>query len=132
MAKVGRRRLAREVVGLLAQRPDRRATVVRQLAAYLIDNKQARHLDLLMQDIADELYEQQKLLSADVEYAFEPSQTAKDAIIALLQEATGASTVDMATRHNPDLLGGIVLRTPRQELDASVRRKLKLIAGGIE
>jgi F-type H+-transporting ATPase subunit delta len=130
MAKIGRRRLAREAVRLLTGQPERRAVIVQQLAAYLIDNKQAHHLDLLLQDISDELYVQQKHLSAQVDYVFEPSQATKDAIVSLLRDATGATSVDLSTRLNPTLLGGIVLRTPRQELDASVRRKLNLIAGG--
>jgi F-type H+-transporting ATPase subunit delta len=131
MAKIGRRRLAREVVRLLGEHPDRRAAIVQQLAAYLIDNKQARHFDLLLQDISDELFVQQQHLSAQVDYAFEPSQATKEAITELLRQATKAKTIDLSTRPNPDLLGGIVLHTPRQELDASVRRKLKIIAGGI-
>jgi F0F1-type ATP synthase delta subunit len=132
MAKIGRRRLAREVVRMLIEQPDRRAEIVQQLAAYLIENKQASQSDLLSQDISDELYVQQKHLSVQVDYVFEPSQTTKEAIMALLREATGAKSIDLYTRPNPDLLGGIVLRTPRQELDASVRRKLNSIAGGIK
>lgn len=130
MAKVGRRRLAREVVRMLAAQPERRAEIVQQVAGYLIANRQVNQADLLLQDISDELYVQQKYLSAQVDYAFEPSQATKDAITALLREATGATSIDLSTRPNPELLGGIVLRTPRQELDASVRRKLNLIAGG--
>ncbi|HSE61573.1 MAG TPA: F0F1 ATP synthase subunit delta [Candidatus Saccharimonadales bacterium] len=132
MARLARRRLAREVVRMLSAQPERRADVVKQLAAHLIANKQKGQLDLLMQDIADELYLQQKQLSVEVDYVFEPSQATKDAIVALLRDATGATTIDLSTQQNPDLLGGIVLRTPRQEIDASVRRKLNLIAGGIK
>lgn len=132
MAKIGRRRLAREIVRLLSQQPERRVAIVQQLAAYLIDTKQTGQADLLLKDIADELYVQNKQLHADVIHAFDLSAETKAAITDMLRASTGATDVQLETTKDPDLIGGVIVRTPRQEIDASVRRKLKaLSAGGI-
>lgn len=131
MAKIGRRRLAREVVRLLNEQPGNRKVIVQQIAAYLIETKQTRQADLLLKDIADELYVQNKQLTAEVAHAFDLSDATKQAITDLLRAHTGAAQVDLETTKEPELIGGVVVRTPRQELDASVRRKLKaLVAGG--
>ncbi|HKX72889.1 MAG TPA: F0F1 ATP synthase subunit delta [Candidatus Saccharimonadales bacterium] len=130
MAKIGRRRLAREVVRLLVEQSGRRADLVQQIAAYLIDTKQVHQADLLLKDVADELYVQNKQLSADVTSAFDLTTEAKAAITDLLRASTGATEVQLETRKDPDLLGGVIVRTPRQEIDASVRRKLKALSAG--
>lgn len=130
MAKVGRRRMAREVVRLLREQPARRPAIVRQLAAYLIDTRQIRQADLLLKDIADELYVQNNQLSAEVTHALDLSAETKAAITTLLRASTGAADIQLETRKDPDLLGGVIVRTPRQEIDASVRRKLKALSAG--
>ena len=132
MANISRRRLAREVVRLLTEKPTSRADIVQQLAGYVIDHKMVKQLDLLLADIADEVYVQQGYLTADVDYVFDLTEETRAAITALLTKATGARTVELQTTKEPSLLGGVVIRTPRLELDASVRRKLKAIAGGMK
>lgn len=131
MPKISRRRLARQVVQMLTEQPEHRAHLVQQIAGYLIDTKQTRQAHLLLQDIADELYVRHSQVSAHVDAAFTLSQATKDAIMSLLREATGAKTVDLTITQKPDLLGGVIVRTPRHELDASVRRKLTLIGHGL-
>ena len=130
MAKIGRRRLAREIVRLLSQQPERRAAIVQQLAAYLIDTKQTGQADLLLKDIADELYVQNRQLHADVIHAFDLSAETKAAITDMLRASTGATDVQLETTKDPDLIGGVIVRTSRQEIDASVRRKLKALSAG--
>ncbi len=132
MVKISRRRIAREFVRTLREQPTHKSVLVRQLAAYLIDTKQTAQLDLLLQDVADELYVQEGRLSVDIQTATPASQVTKDAVAHLLTKATGAKSVDVAAHTNPSLLGGIIVRTPRQQLDASVRRQLNHIAGGIQ
>jgi len=131
MAKISRRRIAREFVRTLREQPTHKTVLVRQLAAYLIDIKQTQQLDLLLQDVADELYVQEGRLNAVITTATPASQTTKDAVASLLTKATGAKSVEVTAATDPSLLGGVIVRTPRQQLDASVRRQLNHIAGGI-
>jgi F0F1-type ATP synthase delta subunit len=130
MAKfISRRRLARETVRQLLAAPKRQADIIRQLAGYLIAHKQVNQLDLVLQDIADELYVQTKHLSAEVVHAFELSDVTRQAIGALLKEATGARSIELQPRRNPHLLGGVIIQTPRAQLDTSLRRRLLQLEG---
>jgi F0F1-type ATP synthase delta subunit len=130
MAKLGRRRIAREVVRLLREQPAKQADIVQQLAGYVIANKMVNQVDLLLLDIADELYAQDGQLDATVEHTFDLSEATKTAIADLLKAKTGATTVALNDQQNPDLLGGVIVRTARYQLDASVRTQLKQISLG--
>lgn len=130
MAKVSRRRVARELVRLLIAQPQRRAELLQQAAGYLVHHKQGHQLHLFVNDVANELLVQQKHLSADVVTAFGLSAQSRERVVALLQRETGATTVALTETTNPALLGGIIIRTPQAELDASVKRRLTQLAGG--
>lgn len=133
MANIGRRRLAREVVRLLNNRPNRQHDIIQQLAGYLVDTKQTKQLDLLVQDIADELFVQNSHLSADVTMAHPTTDhDIRVALTELLTKATGAKTVELHNKTDKTIVGGMLVRTPRHELDATVRSQLKQIAGGIK
>lgn len=132
MAKIARRRLAREVVRLLNEQPARKTELLQQVAAYLIETKQAHQAHLLLADIADELLQTQGSLSADVSTAFGLSQGSRQAIIDLLTRATGAKTVELNEHRDTSLIGGVVVRTSQLELDASVKRQLTQLAGGMK
>ncbi|MGH7196344.1 MAG: F0F1 ATP synthase subunit delta [Candidatus Saccharimonadales bacterium] len=130
MAKISRRRLARELVRVLKEQPERRRDIVRQTAAYLIDTKQSGQAHLLVNDIADELMQTDAHLAAEIRSAFPLTQNARQNITATLKQQTGAKTVELSEEIMPELLGGVVVRAPGYELDASVRRQLKQITGG--
>lgn len=129
MNKLTRRHLAREVVRLCVAHPERQASLMQQLAAYLVAHKRTSELTQLSQDIADELFVQQKHLSAHVRSAFALQPASQQAIESYLKAATGARTVQLSNQLDPQLLGGIVLKTPRWQLDTSLRSKLKAITG---
>jgi F0F1-type ATP synthase delta subunit len=131
MAKIARRRLARELVRLLNEQPERKTELLKQTAAYLLQAKQANQLHLLMNDIADELLAQGHL-NANVQSAFGLNDTTRQEIVAMLQSATGAKTVELNETKAPELLGGVVVRTPRAELDASIKRQITQLAGGMK
>ena len=130
MAKLSRRRVAREWTRLLIAQPQRRAELVKRVGAYIVAHKMANQLHLFASDVADELLLQQKHLSADVITAFGLTTGSRESVAALLRRVTGAVTVALTESIDPKLLGGIVIRTPRLELDASVKRQLSQLAGG--
>lgn len=132
MAKIGRKRLARELVRLLQEQPNRRQQLLQQTAAYLLDTHQANNVHLLINDIADELMRTQHSVSAEVRTAFGLDANSRQAVTDLLTRATGAQRVELTEVTEPDLLGGIVIRTPQLELDASVKRQLTQLVGGIQ
>lgn len=131
MAKLSRKRLAREITNLLIARPERKSEILRQTAAYLVQNKQADSAHLLLDDIANELFERQGLLSAQVRSAFGLNQTSRSKIVDMLKTATGAKSIELKEIVEPELIGGAIISTSGLELDASVKRQLRQLAGGM-
>lgn len=131
MPKLSRRRVAREITRLLIEQPARKDELLRQTAAYLLAHKKAHEAHLLMLDIADELHRTQGQVSAEVRSAFGLGQATRENIVAMLKKTTGATTVELSETAEPELIGGVVIRTPQFELDASVKRQLTQLAGGM-
>ena len=130
--RISRRQLARHVVRLLREQPAKQEAIIQQLAAYLVVHKMTKQVDLVLKDIADEMFVQNKHVTAEISHVHPiDEQEIRTLLGELLVEKAGASSVELHSVLRPELLGGIVVRTPRQELDASVRTKLKQIAGGI-
>lgn len=126
--KPSRRKLSQEVVKAIIANPGRKGDLLKQLAAYLIVNKKAAQADLLMLDIANELEQSQGLVVAEVSSARPLTSVSRDAIKAKLKAQTGAKNIELNEQIEPELIGGIVVRTPKFELDASVKRQLKQLA----
>lgn len=131
MAKLSRRRVAKEVVRLLIAHPEQKDKLLKQVAAYLVQTKQARAAHLLIDDIATELLDVRGSLSAQVYSALDLPDATRDSVVIMLKKATGATSVELSEVVDPSLIGGIIIRTPQLELDASVKRQLTQLAGGM-
>ncbi|HEX8350012.1 MAG TPA: F0F1 ATP synthase subunit delta [Hymenobacter sp.] len=129
MAKLSRRDLARATTRQLVDgRPS--ADVMREVAAYLIDHKMVGQADMLIQDIAIALQAETGHVTAEVRSAFALTPASREAIQSFVSEATGAKSVELSVTDDSSLIGGVVIRTPQLEYDASVRRKLTQLARG--
>lgn len=126
--KVSRRVLARTLAAKLLAEPAKRQHWITATAAYLVEHNMVGNIDLLVNDIAHELYEQGGHLLVDVTSARKLSASVQGDLVQMLQQATGAKRVELSEQVEPDLLGGLVARTPDAILDASVRTKLKQLA----
>lgn len=130
MAKIARRRLAGAVVRVLQQNPQHQKQLMQQVAAYLINNGQAHQAHLLMADVANELLAANGHVVADVVTARPLGEPSRQSIITMLQQATGAKSVELNEQRDESLIGGVVVRTATHELDASIKRQLTQLAGG--
>ena len=126
--KVSRRVLARTVTERLLAEPARTAHWVKVLAAYLLAHNMAEDAELIVNDIAHELYVQAKHLMVDVTSARPLSETVRRELKVYLQKLTGAGSIDMRESIDPGLIGGLLARTPDGELDLSIRRQLRQLA----
>lgn len=126
--KVSRRVLARTIAVKLLSEPARRSHWLKITAAYLIENNLAEDVDLMVNDIAHELYEQSGHLLVDVTSARKLSDSIKSELKQTLQASTKAKKVELVEHVDPDLLGGLIARTPDAVIDASVRTQLKQLA----
>lgn len=124
MHKVSRRRLASTVAQLLREQPKNRSHTLQMLAAYLIEHKQQKQLDLLLLDIAHELAVSDGHLYAEVSSAHPLDAAARAELQQYLTNMTGARVVELNEQVDAELLAGLVVRIADQELDTSARTKL--------
>ena len=119
MAKLSRRKVAAHLADeLIAGK-----RVTNKLAAYLIETKRTRELELFVRDIKAALAERGVLL-ADVASAREIASETKNTITDYLKKKTGAQDVHLQTTVDPTLLGGVRIETPDERLDSTLRHKL--------
>lgn len=123
-----RRDIVRVVTRQLIDQPEKRAEWLQRLAAFVVVHKMVDDIDLIVNDIAHELYEQTGLLTVEVTSARQLSDEVRQAIKSLLQRQTGADRVVLHETTDQALLGGFVARTPDAEIDASIRTKLNKLA----
>lgn len=123
--KISRRVLARTVASKIIAEPQRRDHWIRALAAYLVQANMIGQSDLMLNDIAHELLEQNGTLLVDVATARPLSDDIRTQLAAYLREATGARSVAFNESVRPELIGGFIARTPDQELDASIHSQLQ-------
>jgi F-type H+-transporting ATPase subunit delta len=127
-AKFSRRVIARTVAAKLLAEPNRQEYWVKALAAYLVAQHREQEVDLIIGDLAHELYEQNGQLLVDVTTARPLTDAVRDALKDLLAKETNAKRVELTEQIDPALLGGLIARTPDAVLDMSVRSKLNQLA----
>ncbi len=118
-AKLSRRKIAAYFADELLAGND----VARRLAAYLIDTKRTRELNLFVRDIEAALAERGVLL-ADIASSNKLSTDTEKSITEFLKKTTGVSDVKLRTQVDETLLGGVLIETPEQRLDATLRHRL--------
>lgn len=119
-----RRLLAQVVASQLIAEPKQQARIIRTVAAYLTEHKLADQPHMFINDLARELQRQTGHLSAEVVTAHPTDLALLQKLAKSLKSATGARTVDLQASHQPDLLGGFIVRTPDAMIDKTVRRQL--------
>lgn len=120
MIRLTRRLLARYVAEELVAG---RQGVITQVAAYLVEAKRTKEVDLLVRDIEKAL-EGHGIVAATVISATKLESSAKGEIESLLKKRYNASNVILKTSLDGDVLGGVMVRTAGDEFDASVRRNI--------
>ncbi len=125
MTKLSRRAVAEHIAERLIA-GESQQKLLEQLAAYLIESRRTKELNLMVRDIqyylADKGY-----VSGTVTSAFELSKATEDAIKAFAKSETGASHIQLDTVVDPSVLGGVRLSLPGKELDTTISRKITLL-----
>lgn len=125
MAKTSRRTLARIVAEKLSAPGSDGAVVMREVAAYLIDNHMVDDADALINDIAEEIFAATGRLVVEVSSARPLTDEAREGLITFLRDKTDASSVELHESVDESLIGGLIAKTPSAELDVSVRNTLR-------
>lgn len=127
-AKFSRRTLARTIAAKLLSEPKRRSHLMAALAAYLVAQRREHEAELIVGDIAHELYVQSGQLLVEVTSARPLTDDVRAAVKELMTKQTGAKQIELAERIDASLIGGLTARTPDALLDVSVRGKLNQLA----
>lgn len=129
MKRVSRRELAKTVTRRLSEGMDP-SRAAKELAAYLIEQKMLNQAHLVVADIAAALMEETGHVSSEVVSAFAIDAASRQKLETFVAQATGAKTVEVTVTEDKSLIGGVIIKIPGHEYDASVRRKLNLFAQG--
>lgn len=93
--------------------------VLREIAAYLLDERRLHETDLIIRAILEEC-ERIGTVLADVTTI----ETLSDDMKAQIQKLTGASSLEIREHIDPSVLGGIRIETPTKRFDATFARTL--------
>lgn len=126
--KLSRRDIVRGVTTALLEQPASQPLWIQRLAAYIVENRLHSQTDLIINDIAYELYIQSSQLTVEVVSPRELTAALRTSLTGYLQSQTGATRVVLHESVDAKLLGGFVARTADAEIDASVQTKLRELA----
>ncbi|MDB5162163.1 MAG: atpH [Candidatus Saccharibacteria bacterium] len=122
--KLSRRSLALYVADQILT--DNARTVVKQLAAYLVENRRTKELELIVRDV-DYFLSQRGIITATITSAFDLSVETKKAITAFITNKTKASSVIVGTTIDPSVIGGVKINLPGYEFDQTVAHQLTVL-----
>lgn len=123
-----RRVMSRTLAAKLLAEPERREYWLQVLAAYLLEHNRTAEAGMIANDIAHEVFVQGGKLLVNVTTAKELGAGLRESLSKLLTGKTGARQLEFANHTDPDILGGLIARTPDAVLDISVRSKLNRLA----
>ncbi len=116
--KLTRRQLADYILG------HRGKEAIQQVAGYLISNGRSKEVDLVIREVESQLLHQGRAV-AHVESARKlEADEQKNVIKMLKSQSSDIQSVEIINEIDPSLLGGVVVRTPEQEVDLSIRSRL--------
>jgi F-type H+-transporting ATPase subunit delta len=129
----------RQFLGNPLVQPDAKKGVLRQLAGeqihpytlnflmLLIDRKRILFLEGVCKQYQSLLRQLRRTALAEVTSAVELTDEQKEAVRQKVIQMVGAHQVDLDTRIDPDLIGGVVIKVGSQIVDASLRGQLRRI-----
>ena len=98
--------------------------LVRNFLLLVIEKGRADEIVVMQREFEDMWRRDQGILNVELTTAVELSPQEREAIIALIHEASGRK-VEATSSVDPDLIGGLVLQAGTMRVDASVRGRLE-------
>ena len=93
--------------------------VIAEVAAYLVDSRRTRELQLVVRAIEDELAARGEVI-ANVTTA----RTLDDSLKQAVESVLGAKTIHLRESVDASVIGGVKIDLPGATLDATIKRKL--------
>lgn len=128
--RVSRRKISNYIADQLANGHQTKK-LIEELAAFLIDTRRTKELELVVRDIEYEL-KNRGIVVASVVSAHDLSAASKDAIATLIKNRTNAKNVELQQSVDSTVLGGIKIDLPGQQLDMTIARRLTLLRTNVK
>lgn len=93
----------------------------------LVDKRRVIYLEKVCQQYLKLLRKLKNAVLAEVSSTTELSEGQRQAVIERVKALTGASEVELKTKIDPELIGGVVIKVGSQVFDASLRGQLRRI-----
>lgn len=119
--RVSRRKIALYVTQQLLEGAKQKA-VMREVAAFLVETRRTRELDLVIRDIEGELAAH-GIVVADVLSAYPLADELKKEVARLV----GAKDLQLRETIDPSVLGGMRVSVPGKRFDGTIRHKLEAL-----
>jgi len=123
--RISRRSIAEYIATGLIDGKDKKA-LLNELAAFLIETKRTKELDLIVSDIEFQLSDK-GIVQTVVTSASELTVETKKALEAFVKQKTEARQVTLTSMVDPTVLGGVKIAVPGYELDQTVAHQLTVL-----
>lgn len=123
--RLSRRSMAEYIARSLVDGKDKKE-LFRQLAAYLVDTRRTKELELIVRDIEFSLGEK-GVVQASIVSAFELTAETTKALEIFVKSATKATHVSLSNMVDPSVLGGVKITAAGRELDQTVAHQLTVL-----
>ncbi|MGC1306169.1 MAG: ATP synthase F1 subunit delta [Phormidesmis sp.] len=94
----------------------------------LVDKGRIYLITPILQEFQSRVRELKQTVLAEVTSAVELTDEQKDTVRQKVQGMTAAQSVELETRIDPELIGGVIIQIGSQVLDASIRGQLRRIS----
>ena len=116
--KLSRGQLADFVLG------NRGKEAVQQVAGYLVANGRSKEVDLVLREIESRLEKNGRTVARVTSARKLQADEQKNVIQMLKSRDSKIKSVEVINEVDPSVLGGVVVRTPGEEVDVSIRSRL--------
>ena len=123
--RISRRSMAEYIAdGLIAGK--NKQDLFTQLAAFLVDTRRIKEVDLIVRDIEFMLSEK-GVINGTITSAFDLSAETKNALEAFVKEKTNATSVSLVSNVDASVIGGVKINVPGRILDQTIAHQLTVL-----
>jgi F-type H+-transporting ATPase subunit delta len=123
-SRLSRRKIASYIAEQLID-GDGQTAAIRQLAAFLIDNRRTKEVQLIVRDIEFELQNRGVIL-AEVTTAIALTEATRKEIERLVGQHSDPGRIQLRQFIDPAVIGGVRIDIPGKRLDATIARRLAI------
>lgn len=95
---------------------------------FLVDRRRIMFLEGVANKYLELLRKQNNTVLGNVTSAVELNDSQKEVVISKIKSITGAQGVELTTKVDPDLIGGVIIKVGSQVYDASLRGQLRRLS----